>query len=41
MKRLLNTLRLVWKILKVISLLRTIWGFLRDHFDDFLEIIGW
>ena len=44
MKRLLNTLRLVWELFNVASLLRAVWNYARDHFDDvldFLESIGW
>jgi hypothetical protein len=36
MKRLLNTLRLVWKLFRLFSLLRTAWEFIRDHWDECL-----
>ena len=35
MKQLLDTLRLVWKLLKIYGLLREVWRLLRDCFDEF------
>lgn len=34
MKRLLNMLSRVWKLVRVLILFRTLRDFLRDHFDD-------
>lgn len=34
MKRLLNTLSRVWKLIRILIIFRTVRGFLRDHFDD-------
>ena len=35
MKLLLRTLSLVWKIWRLLSMLKTAWDFIRDHWDDF------
>ncbi|MGY3298592.1 hypothetical protein ACVWY1_003039 [Pseudomonas sp. TE6288] len=34
MKRLLNTLSRVWKLIRILIIFRTVRDFLRDHFDD-------
>lgn len=34
MKRLLNTLSRVWKLIRILVVFRTARDFLRDHFDD-------
>lgn len=34
MKRLLNTLSRVWKLIKILGLLKTVYEFIRDHWDD-------
>lgn len=34
MKRLLDTLSRVWKLIRALIFFRTVWDFLRDHFDD-------
>jgi hypothetical protein len=36
MKRLLNALSRVWKVVRVVMLFKTARDFLRDHFDDTL-----
>ncbi len=36
MKRLLITLSRVWRIFRLLGLLKAAWDFMRDHFDDFL-----
>lgn len=34
MKRLLNTLSRVWKLIRILIIFRTVRDFLRDHFYD-------
>ncbi len=34
MKRLLNTLSRVWKLIRILVIFRSARDFLRDHFDD-------
>lgn len=34
MKRLLNTLSRVWKLIRILIVFRAVRDFLRDHFDD-------
>lgn len=34
MKRLLNTLSRVWKLVRILIVFKTARDFLRDHFDD-------
>lgn len=34
MKRLLNTLSRVWKLVRILVVFRTVRDFLRDRFDD-------
>lgn len=34
MKRLLNTLSRVWKLIRILVVFRAARDFLRDHFDD-------
>lgn len=36
MKHLLNMLSLVWKLYRAFSLLKPVWDFLRDHWEDLL-----
>ncbi len=36
MKRTLSILSHVWTTLKTLSMLKSAWEFIRDHYDDFL-----
>lgn len=34
MKRLLDTLSRVWKLVRILIVIKTVRDFMRDHFDD-------
>lgn len=34
MKRLLDALSRVWKLIRILTVLKTLRDFMRDHFDD-------
>lgn len=35
-QKMLNTLSHVWTAFRTLSMLNSVWDFMRDHFDDFL-----
>ncbi|RAS25671.1 hypothetical protein SAMN02745903_02744 [Pseudomonas sp. URMO17WK12:I5] len=34
MKRLLDTLSRVWRLVRILTVIKTVRDFMRDHFDD-------